>query len=147
MRVIFVCTGILFQLGHECLQIFKAETVESSLLDVMCVLRRRKWRRKWKRGQSQSSLLWVIWLTGYRAWLRAECLVGHTGQVLAPAWPGAGGGHWVKALDETGPPSLGLWSGPEGLVVLLTVTTAETLSPAALAPTFLKYKKRKKKQH
>lgn len=39
----------------------------------------------------------------YRARLRAECLVSHTGQVLAPAWPGAGGGHWVKALDERPP--------------------------------------------
>lgn len=68
----------------------------------------------------------------YRARLRAECLVSHTGQVLAPAWPGAGGGHWVKALDERPP--------PEGLVVLLTVTMAETLLPAALAPAFLKCK-------
>lgn len=45
MRVKFVCTDILFQLGHEeGLQIFKAETptVESSLLDVMCVV----WRTK-----------------------------------------------------------------------------------------------------
>lgn len=33
----------------------------------------------------------------------AECLVGHTGQVLAPAWPEAGGGRWVKALYERAP--------------------------------------------
>lgn len=64
-------------------------------------------------------------------------MVSHTGQVLAPAWPEAGGGHWVKALDETGPLSLGLLSSPEGLIVLLTVTMAETVSPAALAPSFL----------
>lgn len=41
MGVIFVCTDILFQLGHEeCLQIFKAETptVESSLFDVTCAV-------------------------------------------------------------------------------------------------------------
>lgn len=32
------------------MQIFKAETqtVESSLLDVMCVVRRRKWRVNWE---------------------------------------------------------------------------------------------------
>lgn len=40
----------------------------------------------------------------------AECLLGHTGQVLVHAWPGAKGGHWVKALDDSppSPPSLGL---------------------------------------
>lgn len=32
-----------------------------------------------------------------------ECWVEHTGQVLAPAWPRAGGRHWVKALDVKGP--------------------------------------------
>lgn len=48
----------------------------------------------------------------------------------------AGSRHWMRGAS----PSLGLWSGPEGLIVLLTVTTAETLSPAALAPTYLKWK-------
>lgn len=49
------------------------------------------------------------------------------GQVLAPAWPAAGGGHWVKALEETDPRPWGSEIGPEGLVVLLTATIAETL--------------------
>lgn len=54
--------------------------------------------------KSQSRLLRGVRLMRYRAWLRAECLVvGHAGQVLAPTWPGAGGGRWVKALDERDP--------------------------------------------
>lgn len=49
--VIFVCTCILIQLGHEeCSRMFKAETqtVESSLLDMMCMVRRRTGRMKWE---------------------------------------------------------------------------------------------------
>lgn len=57
------------------------------------------------------------------------------GRCWAPAWPGAGGRHWVKALDERAL-SLGLWLGPEGLIVLLTV----------LVPPFLQYKKKKKEK-
>lgn len=81
------------------------------------------------------TLVVACWAESWR--LRAECLVSRTGQVLALAWPGVGGGHWIKALDERAPMSLGLWSGPEGLVVLQTTTTVETLLLAALAQIFL----------
>lgn len=49
---------------------------------------------------------WVPELSCRMRWARRrrkEGREGDTGQVLAPAWPAAGGRHWVKALDVEGP--------------------------------------------
>ena len=116
---------------------FKAEilTVESNLAWRRFTLAAR--RRTWKKGKEPVASP----LTRYSAWLWAECLVGSHRTGVGPCLARS----WRRTLGQgTGwewPPSLWLWVGPEGLVVLPTVTMAETLSPVALAPTFLKCKK------
>lgn len=96
-----VCTGIHLGVGSwGVFADFKAETpaVELSVLwRVMCAWRGGEWRTQGERASA-------CWVTQGRCW----SLLGLELEV------DAGSRHWIR----TAPPSLGSWSGPEGLVVL-----------------------------
>lgn len=110
---------------EECLRIFKAETVRSSLLDVMNGIE----------GWNGKTHISVIDATQRPAegWL----LVANTVQAPIPAWPGLTGWWWVKALEKRGHPCPSDW---QVVAHPVAVTTAET--PVALAPTSLHCKKK-----
>lgn len=109
---------------EECLRIFKAETVRSSLLDVMN--RREGWK-----GKIHISVIDATQRPA-EGWL----LVAYMVQAPIPAWPGVTGWWWVKALEKRGHPHPSDW---QVVAHPVAVTTAET--PAALAPTSLHCKK------
>lgn len=103
---------------------FKAETqtAESSFLDIMCVATTIVMENEVEREESDGQ--------PFRDWFTAGvpcpagCFAGLSGRLLGLEMEAeTGSRHWMRRP----PVRRGSQSGPAGLVVLLTLTTAETL--------------------